>query len=79
MVTDELLARWVNLESEAVQASLQKSSAEQALAAVQQRIEEFCSGRVRHVRLVVHSVTVPRTWYRELHFVAPSMIYSKVH
>ena len=45
----------VNLESETVQARQRNSSAEQALAAVPQRIEEFCSERVRRVQLVVPS------------------------
>ena len=42
--TDELLARLVNLENEAVQARQRQSSAEQALAAAQQRIQQLSSG-----------------------------------
>ena len=42
--TDELLARLVNLESEAVQARQRQNSAEQALAAAQQRIQQLFSG-----------------------------------
>ena len=33
------------------------------MAAVQQRIEEFCSGRVRHAQLVVPYEAPLRTWY----------------
>ena len=40
----ELLARLVNLESEAVQGRQRQSSAEQALAAAQQRIQQLSSG-----------------------------------
>ena len=42
--SEELLARLVNLESEAVQARQRQSSAEQALAAAQQRIQPLFSG-----------------------------------
>ena len=42
--TEELLARLVNLESEAVQARQRQGSAEQALAAAQQRIQQLSSG-----------------------------------
>ena len=42
--TDELLARLINLESEAVQARQRQSSAEQALAVAQQSIQQFSSG-----------------------------------
>ena len=42
--TDELLARLVNLENEAVQARQRQGSAEQALAAAQQRIQQLSSG-----------------------------------
>ena len=42
--TDELLARFVNLEKEAVQARQRQSSAELALAAAQQRIQQLSSG-----------------------------------
>ena len=42
--TDELLARLVNLENEAVQARQRLSSAEHALAAAQQRIQQPSSG-----------------------------------
>ena len=42
--TDELLARLVNLENEAVQARQRRSSAEHALAAAQQRIQQVSSG-----------------------------------
>ena len=42
--TEELLARLVNLENEAVQARQRQGSAEQALAAAQQRIQQLSSG-----------------------------------
>ena len=42
--TEELLSRLVNLESEAVQARQRQGSAEQALAAAQQRIQQLSSG-----------------------------------
>ena len=42
--TDELLARLVNLETEAVQTSQRLNSAEHALAAAQQRIQQLSSG-----------------------------------
>ena len=42
--TDELLARLVNLETEAVQARQRESSAEHALVAAQQRIQQLSSG-----------------------------------
>ena len=42
--TEELLARLVNLEDEAVQARQRQGSAEQALAAAQQRIQQLSSG-----------------------------------
>ena len=42
--SDELLARLVNLENEAVHARQRQGSAEQALAAVQQRIQQLSSG-----------------------------------
>ena len=42
--TDELLARLVNLENEAVQARQRQSPAEHALAAAQQRIHQLSSG-----------------------------------
>ena len=42
--TDELLARLVNLENEAVQARQRQNSAEHALAAAQQRIQQLSSG-----------------------------------
>ena len=42
--TDELLARLVNLENEAVQARQRQSTAEHALAAAQQRIQQLSSG-----------------------------------
>ena len=42
--TEELLARLVNLENEAVQARQRQGSAEQALAAAQQRIQQLASG-----------------------------------
>ena len=41
---DELLARLVNLGDEAVQARQRQGSAEQALAAAQQRIQQLSSG-----------------------------------
>ena len=42
--TEELLARLVNLENEAVQARQRQGSAEKALAAAQQRIQQLSSG-----------------------------------
>ena len=42
--TDELLVRLVNLETEAVQARERQRSAEHALAAAQQRIQQLSSG-----------------------------------
>ena len=42
--TEELLARWVNLENEAVQARQRQGSAEQALAAAHERIQQLSSG-----------------------------------
>ena len=42
--TEELLARLANLENEAVQARQRQGSAEQALAAAQQRIQQLSSG-----------------------------------
>ena len=42
--TEELLARLVNLENEAVHARQRQGSAEQALAAAQQRIQQLSSG-----------------------------------
>ena len=42
--TEELLARLVNLENEAVQARQRQGSAEQALGAAQQRIQQLSSG-----------------------------------
>ena len=42
--TDELLARLVNLENDAVQARQRQSSAEHALAADQQRTQQLSSG-----------------------------------
>ena len=42
--TEELLARLVNLENEAVQARQRQGSAKQALAAAQQRIQQLSSG-----------------------------------
>ena len=43
MTTDELLARLVNLDNEAVQARQRQGSAEHALAAAQQRIQQQSS------------------------------------
>ena len=42
--TDELIARFVILESEAVQARQRQSSAEHALAVPQQRNQQLCFG-----------------------------------
>ena len=42
--TEELLARLVNLENEAMQARQRQGSAEQALAAAQQRTQQLSSG-----------------------------------
>ena len=42
--TDELLSRLVILENEAVQARQRQGSAEQALAATQQRVQQLSSG-----------------------------------
>ena len=42
--TEQLLERLVNLENEAVQARQRQGSAEQALAAAQQRIQQLSSG-----------------------------------
>ena len=42
--TDELLARLVNVENEAVQARQRQSSAEHAVAAAQQSIQQLSSG-----------------------------------
>ena len=42
--TEELLARLVNIKNEAVQARQRQGSAEQALAAAQQRIQQLSSG-----------------------------------
>ena len=44
MAVEELLTRLVNLENEAVQARQRQASAEQALAAAQQRIAQLSSG-----------------------------------
>ena len=41
---EKLLARLVNLENEAVQARQRQGSAEQALAAAQQRIQQLSTG-----------------------------------
>ena len=42
--TEELLARLINLENEAVQATQRQGSAEQALAAAKHRIQQLSSG-----------------------------------
>ena len=71
--TEELLARLVNLENKAVQARQRQGSAEQALVAAQQRIQQLSSGGsapTRQLESSTRTLGKPKTFTVAIHVQA---------